>query len=212
VIIELAGWLAAYVVGSIPSGLWLGRAIAGVDVRTVGSRRTGATNVQRTLGTGAGVAVLVLDAGKGALGVILLHWLTGSDYAGAIGGAAAMAGHIWPVWAGFRGGRGVATAAGAMVLLAPAAFICTLALMAAVVLVTRYVSLGSMAAAVSAPILVVGLRGRTPESDGAILLTLLAVVIVLSRHTDNLERLRHRRESKLGAAGPHVATPPGEEL
>jgi glycerol-3-phosphate acyltransferase PlsY len=211
-LILLLGLLAAYLLGSVPTGLWLGRALKGVDVRSAGSRRTGATNVQRTLGTGAALSVLVIDIGKGAAAVMLLRAVTGSDSAAALGGMAAMLGHIWPVWAGFRGGRGVATAAGAMLAMAPLAFGCTLALMTAVVLLTRYVSLGSMLAGVSAPLWVVLLRGRTPEAEPAILLTLFACALVLLRHADNLQRLREGREARLGAPSATPATPVRQEL
>jgi glycerol-3-phosphate acyltransferase PlsY len=198
----------AYLIGSIPTGLWLGRIVADVDVRTVGSHRTGATNVQRALGTRAAIAVLVIDLLKGAVAVLLTRALTGNDYIAAVAGVAATAGHIWPVFAGFRGGRGVSTAGGAVMALAPVALFCTLAVIIVVVVVTRFVSLGSIVGALMGTIWVVVLRGRAPESDAAILLAFLVGTLVLFRHADNLHRLLHGVESKLGASRVS-ATPEG---
>jgi glycerol-3-phosphate acyltransferase PlsY len=203
---------AAYLLGSIPTGLWVGRALGGVDVRTMGSRRTGATNVQRTMGTGAGLLVLLIDAGKGAAAVLVVRAVTGSDLAGALAGVAAVLGHIWPLWAGFRGGRGAATAAGAMAAMTPLAFLGTLAVMAVVVFATRYVSLGSILAAVAAPIWVAALRGPAPEPDAGLVLALAVGTVVLARHADNLHRLLHGRESKLGAARAAPPEPARQEL
>ncbi|HEV3232525.1 MAG TPA: glycerol-3-phosphate 1-O-acyltransferase PlsY [Candidatus Dormibacteraeota bacterium] len=190
--------LAAYLVGSIPSGLWIGRLVKGVDVRQVGSRRTGATNVQRSLGTPLGVTVLVADLMKGFLAVNLVHLATGSDYLAVLGGVAAMVGHIWPVLADFRGGRGVATGGGALLAFSPPALLLTFALMAGVTALTRYVSLGSMVAGLGTALITVALRGHVPQSDAAILMAFAAGSLVLLRHADNLERLRHGREAKLG--------------
>ena len=190
--------LAAYVVGSIPTGLWLGRAVGGIDVRSSGSHRTGATNVQRTLGTRAGVAVLVIDFGKG-LGVVLAtRAITGNDYVAAVAGLAAVVGHILPIFAGFRGGRGVATGAGVVCALAPLALLLAFLTLAAVVALTRYVSLGSVIGAMSAAIWVAALRGRTPESEAALPLAVATAALVVVAHADNIYRLVRGRESKLG--------------
>jgi glycerol-3-phosphate acyltransferase PlsY len=191
--------LAAYLIGSIPSGLWIGRAARGVDVREVGSRRTGATNVQRSLGTPLAVTVLVADLLKGFLAVLLLRAVTGSDYLAVLGGIAAAVGHAWPVLAGFRGGRSVATGGGALLALSPAALAVTVVVMVAVIALTRFVSLGSIVAAVTAPVIAVLLQGHVPQSHAAALMALAAGVLVLFRHADNLQRLRQGRESKLGA-------------
>jgi glycerol-3-phosphate acyltransferase PlsY len=182
--------VAAYLVGSVPTGLWLGRLVGGVDVRRGGSHRTGATNVQRTLGTRAGIAVLLIDFGKG-LGVVLaVRALTGNDYVAAAAGLAAVVGHVFPLFAGFRGGRGVATGAGAVCGLAPAAVVLAFLTLAAVVTLTRYVSLG--------PIWVLLLRGRTPQSDAALPLAIVTGALVALAHADNVQRLLRGRESRLG--------------
>jgi glycerol-3-phosphate acyltransferase PlsY len=194
--------LLAYLVGSLPSGLWVGRVTHGVDVRRLGSRRTGATNVQRTLGTGAGITVAVLDVLKGTVPVLVVRAMTGDPYLAAVAGVFAVVGHIWPVFAGFDGGRGVSTTAGALLALAPVPFFCCFLVMAVVVLTTRYVSLGSLAAAYTAPIWTAVWLGRSPEVDAALIVALLASSIVALRHADNLERLLHGEERRLGAGKP----------
>ena len=164
---DLVVLLLGYLVGSIPVGLWLGFLIGGVDVRTIGSGRTGATNVQRSLGTGAGLAVLVLDFLKGMVPVLAVGLVTGNQYLAALAGIAAVVGHIWPVFAGFRGGRGVATAGGALAPLVPFALVITLVVLVSVVALTRFVSLGSITAATLVTVVVVLLRGHVSPNDDA---------------------------------------------
>ena len=154
--------LGGYLLGSIPTGLWLGSALAGIDIRRGGSHRTGATNVQRQLGTRAAVAVLAIDFAKGALAVLAVRAFTGNEYIAALAGLAAVIGHVWPVFAGFRGGRGVATGGGAIIALAPLALALTLATLAVVVALTRYVSLGSVVEGFRSRSGWCLLRGRTP--------------------------------------------------
>ena len=198
-IAKLALVVGAYLLGSVPTGLTLGRVVAGVDVRTVGSHRTGATNVQRALGTRAGAVVLLLDFGKGLVAVAAVRAITGNDYLAAIAGLAAVTGHVWPVFAGFRGGRGVATAGGVLASFAPWALVIALGLMIITVAVTRYVSLGSMVAATTAAIVVAILwRHVSPDADAGILAGFLAGSLILARHADNLHRLLRGKESKLG--------------
>ncbi len=198
-IVTLGAVLFGYLIGSLPTGLTVGKIVAGVDVRTVGSHRTGATNVQRSLGTRAALAVFLLDFGKGLLPVLAVRALTGNDYLTAAAGLAAVAGHVWPIFGDFRGGRGVATAAG---MLAPLAFwallIATLC-MALVVALTRYVSLGSIVASMLTAVLAAVLLGHlVPDSDAGLMAALLAGALVLAKHADNLHRLLHGTESKLG--------------
>jgi glycerol-3-phosphate acyltransferase PlsY len=198
---DLAAIAAGYVVGSIPTGLWFGRLVGGVDVRTVGSRRTGATNVQRSLGTGAGIVVLLLDFGKGFVPVVAIRLITGDDYLAAVAGLAAVVGHDWPVFAGFRGGRGVATAAGALAPLAPLVLVLTFLCLVVTVALTRYVSLGSIVAGTLVAVVVALLRGHVaPQVDAALIVALLGGALVLVKHADNLHRLLRGRENKLGQA------------
>jgi acyl phosphate:glycerol-3-phosphate acyltransferase len=199
VIRDLAAVVAGYLVGSIPTGLWVGRLVGGVDVRTVGSRRTGATNVQRSLGTAAGLAVLGLDFGKGFLPVVAVRMITGDDYVAAVAGLAAVVGHDWPLFAGFRGGRGVATAAGALVPLAPLALILTFACFVVTVALTRYVSLGSIVAGSVVAVIMCLLRGHaTTQVDAGLIVALVGGALIIVKHADNLHRLLHGCESKLG--------------
>jgi len=194
--------LGAYLLGSIPTGLWLGRLVAGKDVRKEGSRRSGATNVQRVLGTWAGVTVAALDVFKGTAAVLLVEGISHDPYVGAVAGVLAVVGHIWPILAGFDGGRGVSTTAGAMLALAPIPFFGAFLVMAAVILAWRYVSLGSIAAAYAlGPLAAAGL-GHGPESDAVLVVAVVAGAIVALKHADNVERLLHGRERKLGAVSP----------
>lgn len=189
-----------YLIGSIPTGLWLGRVVAGKDVRDEGSRRSGATNVQRVLGTGAGITVAVLDVLKGTAAVLLVQALSHDPYLAAVAGFLAVVGHIWPIFGGFDGGRGVSTTAGAVLALAPIPFLGGFLVMVVVVLASRYVSLGSIAAAYAvAPLAAVWL-GHGPESDAALIVAILAGGLVALKHADNLERLLHGRERRIGDA------------
>lgn len=194
----LAGLVAAYLVGSLPSGLWVGQLTSGVDVRTMGSRRTGATNVQRSLGTGPGIVVLLIDFMKGLLPVLVMRGLTGNQYAAAAVGLAAAIGHVWPVLAGFRGGRGVATGAGAIAGVAPPVVLISLAILALIVATTRLVSLGSITAGLLSGVEATLLRGHFWVSDAAVPLAVAVGALIAWRHADNIERLRHGRESRLG--------------
>jgi len=147
---------AGYLCGALPFGLWLGRALRGVDVRTLGSGNLGATNVYRSLGPGIGIATLVLDMAKGALPAWLIpgsvwggHFPGGTEWCRIAVGLAAIAGHMWTVFAGFRGGKGVATTAGVLLASSPIAFAVFAAVFVAAVAVTRYISVGSMLGAVA---------------------------------------------------------------
>jgi len=188
----------AYLLGSIPTGLWLGLLVAGKDVRNEGSHRTGATNVLRVLGMWAGVTVAVLDLLKGTAAVLLVQAISHDPYLAAIAGVVAVAGHIWTVFAGFEGGRGVATTAGAVLALAPIPFFCAFLVMIVVVLITRYVSLGSIAAAYAVAPLAAMWLGHGPESDAVLIVGVLAGGLVALKHADNVERLLHGRERRLG--------------
>jgi len=150
--------VAAYLLGSIPFGYLIVRALAGADVRETGSGGTGATNVSRRVGKAAGAITLLLDLAKGVAAVALARWLLTSDYgvnwfvAGAA--VAVIVGHCFPVWLRFRGGKGVATGIGVFLSLAPLAVIFAGGLFLLVVRLTRYVSLGSIIAAATIPVLV----------------------------------------------------------
>lgn len=190
----------AYLLGSIPTGLWLGRLVAGKDVRSEGSHRSGATNVQRVLGTWAGVTVAVVDVLKGTVAVLLVQAASHDPYLAALAGVVAVAGHIWTVFGGFEGGRGVSTTAGAILALAPIVFLGAFVVMAVVVLSSRYMSLGSIAAAYSLGPLAAVFLGRGLDSDAVLIIGVLAGSLVVLKHADNVERLLHGRERRLGSA------------
>lgn len=186
----------SYLIGSIPTGVLLARQ-ANVDIQAEGSGNIGATNVTRTAGWKLGLLTFLLDALKGAVPVLLANSIslaagTGAEtsLAAALG---AVLGHIFPPALGFRGGKGVATAAGAMLALAPGALLLPLVLFAFLVLLTRQVSLGSIVAALMCPIGAM-LTGY-PQSTQAVL-ALIAALIVW-RHRDNVGRLRAGTEDRL---------------
>jgi acyl phosphate:glycerol-3-phosphate acyltransferase len=192
-----AGLVAlAYVIGSISFAVLLVRLRSGKDIRTEGSGNAGATNVARSHGKALGLAVAALDVGKGAAAVALVRAVTADSRYAAAAAFAAILGHVFPVFHDFRGGKGVATAIGAFLVLAPKPTLVCVAVFVLVVAVTRYVSLGSMIAMVVLPP-VAGLLFRAPlpvvaSAAGA------AVLIVL-KHRENLKRLATGRERKLGS-------------
>lgn len=190
--------VAAYLLGAIPFGLLLGKVFGGADVRKAGSGNIGATNVARVAGPVAGVFTLALDAAKGAAAV----WLAGrfaNDSAAwmTIAGLAALAGHCFPIWLGFRGGKGVATAAGVFLALCPLALLGSLTLFLLVVLFWRYVSLGSIAAAASMPLFVYFLWA--PHHAPPLTVTfgaLAAALLIVYKHDANIQRLVEGREPR----------------
>lgn len=194
---------AAYLVGAIPFGLIVGKLWKGVDIREHGSGNLGATNALRVLGKGAGGGVLVLDAAKGAGPVLLVSGLApgAPAWAGPLVAGAAVLGHVFPVYLGFRGGKGVATSAGALGALHPAALGVALATFALTVAVTRWVSLGSLLAALALTGGAVALDGP-PLAFGAALprtaLFAALTVLVWVRHRANLARLLAGSEPRLG--------------
>jgi len=189
---------AAYLLGSIPLGYWIPRATRGIDIRTVGSGNPGFTNVYRAVGPVQGVIVLVADIAKGAAAVLLARAAGGGAAVIALAGALAVAGHIWSLFLRFRGGKGVATAAGVLFSILPVEAGLALAVFLVVLAAGRYVSLGSITAAVSFPVWVLVLRSRAPggvEIPYLALALLIAALIVL-RHRQNVKRLLAGTESR----------------
>lgn len=193
----MIAWLAViaggYVLGAVPFAYLVARWYAGIDVRTVGSGNVGAANVLRHTGWSVGLTVLALDMGKGALAAWLGGWLGGTPLAAA-GAVAAVVGHVHPIWLRFEGGKGVATAAGAFLVLAPQAALGAVIAFAAIVWLTRYVSLASIVAAVLLPCL----AAVTDEPAGTVASGIAVGGIILVHHRDNLARLRAGTERKLG--------------
>ena len=183
--------LASYLLGSIPFGLLLGKLLGGKDVRNVGSGNIGATNVARAAGPGAGILTLLLDTVKGALPVWLAGHLTNETGSWMmLAGLAAMAGHCFPVWLGFRGGKGVATATGVFFVLCPLATSGAIVLWILVVAFWGYVSLASIAAAAAMPLLVYLFWAPHHAPPYAVSFgTLLAAVLIIWKHEANIRRL-----------------------
>jgi len=192
--------VVAYLIGSIPFGYLIVLQKLGDDVRATGSGGTGATNVSRRAGKGAGVLTLVLDALKGAAAVLIAQSFGGSDWITAGAAIAVMVGHIFPVWLGFRGGKGVATGAGVFLVLAPIALLCAGLVFVAIVFFTRYVSLGSMMAAALIPVFVwLHSVFVVPMADlrPLLLATVVGAVLIIFAHRGNIERLARGTESQL---------------
>jgi glycerol-3-phosphate acyltransferase PlsY len=188
-----AAALAGFALGALPFGLWVGRT-RGIDVRAHGSGNLGATNVYRTLGPRLGLAVFALDAGKGVAAVLAARLLAGAalpggaSAAGLIGALAAVFGHSFTPFAGFRGGKGAATAAGAMLAATPAASLLALAGFLAAVVLTRRISVGSLVAAVLLPLALWCVPFARQGTWAAWAGTAVGALIVL-RHLPNLRRL-----------------------
>ena len=181
-----------YLLGSIPFGLLLTRLI-GVDIRQVGSGNIGTTNVLRTGNKGLAAATLLLDAGKGAAAVLLGQHFGGVE-AGMLAGVAAFIGHCFPVWLGFKGGKGVATMLGVTLAAVPLAGVAALLAWLLVAVVTRYSSLGGMVSAITAAVAawVLGF------AHSAIALAVVAVILI-AKHHENIGRLLRGNENKIGA-------------
>lgn len=193
----LAG-LLAFVLGAVPFSWALARLVQGVDIRTVGSGNVGATNVARSMGYGPGLVALSLDAGKGILAVLAAQWIApGDSLLVALAGGMAVLGHNFTPFLRFRGGKGVATGAGAFAVLAPYALLGSVLVFVAVVGVSRFVSLGSVTAAVALPVAVHFLDGDPAVTVTAALVAALVVV----RHRSNLARMLRGTEERLAGRG-----------
>lgn len=186
--------LAAYGLGAVPFAYVVARRFAGVDIRAAGSGNVGATNVARTAGAGLAAIVLVLDIAKGALAVWLARRAGLPEAVVALAGLAAIVGHIFPVWLGFRGGKGVATACGVFAVLAPPALLVAVLTFLFFAGATRYVSFGSVVGAVVLPIAAAG----ADEPRATVLAAGATAILVLWRHRDNMTRLLAGTEPKFG--------------
>jgi len=185
----------AYLLGSVSFSIIVVRLIARKDIREEGSGNAGATNVLRNHGAKAGIAVALLDIGKGAAAVWAMERLTADPRYLAAAAFAVVLGHVFPAFFRFRGGKGVATMVGAFLVLTPGATAVAMALFVVVVALTRYVSLGSVLGASALPPIAHFLFGA---SDPAVLAAGAAALVVLSRHVENLKRLAAGTERRLG--------------
>ena len=186
-----------YLLGSMPNGYLAGRWLKGIDLRQCGSGSTGATNVLRNVGKAPALVVFLLDVGKGALAVLLAKSFGLNDWVQVLAGLAALAGHIWPVWLGWKGGKAVATGLGIFLGLAWPVGLACFGLFMAVISISRIVSLSSVVAAIGLPVLMV-LAGA---SGASISVLIVASVLVLWRHRSNIERLIAGTEPRIGAKG-----------
>jgi glycerol-3-phosphate acyltransferase PlsY len=190
----LALWAAiGYLLGSIPGGVIMARLMGLGDLRNIGSGNIGATNVLRTGNKKAAALTLVFDAGKGALTVVLARQMAAPD-AVQIAAFFAFAGHCYPVWLAFKGGKGVATYLGILLALAFPMGLAACAIWLVTAVLTRYSSLAALVAAALLPIVML----TTGYGDAALLAALLAVLIYL-RHAANITRLRNGTETRIGA-------------
>ncbi len=190
--------IGGYLLGSIPSAVWIGRWFYGVDVREHGSHNAGATNTLRVLGRRAALPVFVVDAAKGYGAVMLSHFTSCEGDALFLLKialtAAAILGHIFPLFAGFKGGKGVATMAGCMLAIAPVPMLMGLATFVVVLAVSHYVSLGSMTGGVLFPVYILLVDGF--GSPYKIVFGVLVAVVLLITHRKNIKRLREGTENK----------------
>lgn len=198
--------LLAYLLGSIPFGYLIVKFKSGSDIRQVGSGGTGATNVSRKAGKGAGVVTLVLDALKGTLAVLVARWLMGeSETSWVVAGAAVLAvlGHCFPIWLKFRAGKGVATGLGVFLAIVPWSVLAAFVLFVLIVWRTRYVSLGSICAAAFVPVWT-ALQHQfiAPMADFAPVFSALcaASAVIIAKHYENIRRLLAGTENKFGAS------------
>ena len=183
-----------YLLGAIPSGYLAGRWLKGIDLRNCDSGSTGATNVLRNVGKAPALLVFLIDVGKGTLAVLLAKSVGLNDWVQVLGGLAALAGHIWPVWLGWKGGKAVATGLGMFLgLVWPVGLAC-FGLFIAVVSIFRVVSLSSVVAAIGLPMLM-ALSGG---SNAYVVVSLVASLMVLWRHRSNIQRLLAGSEPKIG--------------
>ncbi|MBA2720575.1 MAG: glycerol-3-phosphate 1-O-acyltransferase PlsY [Chloroflexi bacterium] len=188
----------AYLCGSIPIGVVVARLTGGVDPRTVGSGRTGGTNALRALGRKRAAVVVVGDVLKGAVPVLVARWINAGAAAEALAAAGAVSGAIWSVFVGFRSGRGVGTGVGTMLVIQPLAVCAAVPVFALAILITRYVSLGSLlgSASIAIAMLVLWAIANGPISFAYPLYAIAGAGLIWLAHADNIERLLHGTERK----------------
>ena len=201
ILFNIAILVLAYLVGSIPTSIWIGRYFFDIDIREHGSRNAGSTNAMRILGWKPGLIILIFDIFKGWLAVNLVHLTNyyipeSGDYINfqLLLGMAAIAGHIFPVYVGFRGGKGIATLLGFVLAIDPLTTLICIGVFIVSLLITKYVSLSSMIAGFSFPFVVIFVFKTTTPS--LIIFSLIISVLLLFTHQKNIERLLRKEENK----------------
>jgi len=187
--------IVAYLIGSIPNGLIIGKSFWQIDLREHGSKNIGATNAYRTLGAKAAALIFIMDLLKGIIGVWLGSYMIGTPLAMILGGIAAIIGHNWSAFLKFTGGKGVATGLGVIAMLMPQVTIIVFVTWLVIVYVTKYVSLASIIAAMMVPICSYFFN----EPLEYLCFSILAAVFVIYRHKSNVQRLINGNESKIKA-------------
>jgi len=203
VVLNIGLVLVSYLIGSIPTGLLLGRAFAKIDIREYGSHNIGATNVYRGAGKTLGILTLLGDTLKGFLPVYLVCTITGSETWASFSALATFFGHLYPVYLKFSGGKGVATGLGVFLFLAPKALIFCLGIFCIVLVLCRYVSLSSISAALALPLLMIFSPHPYPRLYSATA-ALLAIMIIF-RHQENIKRIIKGEEHKIGGKKAKVS-------
>lgn len=195
------GLLLAYILGSIPTAVWVGKIFYGVDVRNEGSGNAGATNTIRVLGVKAGIPVIVVDILKGFFAVWLMHYFVPANwnpdniiYANIAAGLLAVVGHTLPVFAGFRGGKGVATLLGMGIALYGWPVLISVIIFVLVVSISRYVSLGSLLAGIAFPLIVIFYFHE--NNVGLVVLSIFVAAFLIWTHRKNIGRLIKGNENK----------------
>ena len=204
----------SYLVGSIPASVWVGKLAYGIDLRSHGSGNAGATNAFRVLGWKAGVAAYLIDLGKGLLAAGVIATIRIDTLPSGLGfwevesvvrlmaGVTAVIGHMYPVWAGFRGGKGVSTTAGVLFALTPGVMALTLAVFGIVLLLSRYVSLASLAATVTYPS-AIAIKKYILHAEGldasVFVFSLALATAIFVAHRSNIQRLRNGSESRINS-------------
>ena len=184
--------IVAYILGSIPNALWIGKIFKGIDVREHGSKNTGSTNAARVLGAKLGILTLILDISKGAIPTLIATMLLDSSISVILVGICAILGHSFSIFMKFKGGKAVATTVGVFIVLVPGAILLAAVIFFLVFGITRYVSLSSMIGAISLPIWIVLFYKNIPLTIFGIIIAILIIV----RHKSNIQRLLNGTESK----------------
>jgi acyl-phosphate glycerol 3-phosphate acyltransferase len=184
--------IVAYILGSIPNALWIGKVFKGIDVREHGSKNTGSTNAARVLGAKLGILTLILDISKGAIPTLIATMLLDSSISVILVGICAILGHSFSIFMKFKGGKAVATTVGVFIVLVPGAILLAAVIFFLVFGITRYVSLSSMIGAISLPIWIILFYKNIPLTIFGIIIAILIIV----RHKSNIQRLLNGTESK----------------
>lgn len=189
----LLGFVLGHVCGSVPSGLWLVQAFHGIDIRNYGSKNIGTTNVFRTVGPKTAVLVLIADAFKGILAVGIMSYFFHNPLLDVVTALGAFLGHNYSLFLGFKGGKGVATALGLLIFMMPKVAVASFGIWLVCVLLTRYVSLGSIMAAIFTP----PLAWYLGYPSAYVIFSVVAAFFVVLRHKENIHRLLTGTESKI---------------